>query len=281
MHKIPFLNVNDEEIFDKIAAAKQQPRKRLLATVRAKVLTAYHDYNNAAPEVGNLANVVLTEPQMKALVHAFEVETAPMVKLRGDLLNRVEVARCPFCGLSESSTLDHYLPKELNPQFAIFTKNLVPSCSLCNTRKRDKVLDEQTNIRIFLHPYFDDIPSTQFMHVKITLLLNAIIIRYALIRPAGMVLSKFKHLQSHFRHLGLADRYRLMALEHLRGQYRGLARMYGTAEDASRVAEGLIEKANDYEEEYGKNYWLTILYHALAAHEAFCDGGFDVLKRIQ
>jgi hypothetical protein len=193
----------------------------------------------------------------------------------------VEVARCPFCGLSESSTLDHYLPKELNPQFAIFPKNLVPCCPLCNTRKRDKVLDEETDIRIFLHPYFDDIPQALFMKVNVSLLPDAMILRYYIVRPAGITLSNFNRLQSHFQQLDLADRYRLMALEHLRGQLRALDRTYGAAEDADRVAARLLEQAMDFEDGYGKNYWLTVLYHTLAANKEFCDGGFEVLKRIQ
>lgn len=72
-----------------------------------------------------------------------------------------------------------------------------------------------------------------------------------------------------------------MALEHLRGQYRSLVRMYGAAQDAGRVASGLNEKAGDFEEEYGENYWLAVLYRALAANEEFCDGGFEVLRKKQ
>jgi hypothetical protein len=184
MRKIPLLAVDDTEVFDNIAAAKHQPRRGRLQAVRADILAAYHDYEDAAPEVGSLSEDVLTAPQRAALIHAFEVETAPMVKLRGDLLKRVVAARCPFCGLSESATLDHYLPKERNPQFAVFSKNLVPCCSPCNTRKRDKVLDEDTDVRLFVHPYFDDIPATLFMRVDVTLLPDAMMLAASSCLPA-------------------------------------------------------------------------------------------------
>lgn len=281
MRRIPLPSVNDEKVFDDIAAAKQQPRRSHLQDVRDTVLMAYKGYESSAPEVEHLSNITLTARQSEALIHAFEVETVPMGRLRADLLKPVVVARCPFCSLSESATLDHYLPKEQNPQFAIFPKNLVPCCPICNTRKRDKVLGKIDNIRLFLHPYYDDIPQRLFVRVKISFHPNAIILKYTVVKHAGLASTTFKHLQSHFQQLGLADRYRRMALDDLRGQYHALVRIYGPAKDANRLAVSLTEKAKDFEAIYGENYWLTVLYYALAANRKFCNGGFQVLNKIQ
>ncbi|MCK1278656.1 hypothetical protein IVB46_25860 [Bradyrhizobium sp. 61] len=60
---------------------------------------------------------------------------------------------CPMCGSMHSGTLDHYLPKEPFPVFAIFSKNLVPACK-CNTRRGEVVMGADANERV-LHPYFD------------------------------------------------------------------------------------------------------------------------------
>jgi len=281
MRRIPLPDADDKTVFDNIAAAKLQPRKKHLQAARTTVFSAYQNYKDAVPEVGDLPNVVLTADQRDALIHAFEVKTAPMADLRTDLLNRINVARCPFCSLSESSTLDHYLPKELSPQFAIFPKNLVPCCPICNSRKRDKIRDNKTNIRLFLHPYFDDIPQMLFIRVAIKLLPSAMNLRYSLVKPASMALATFKHLKLHFEHLGLADRYRRMALDDLRGLYASLVRMYGNSKDADRIAAALIEKAKEFEDAHGKNHWLTILYYTLAQNKKFCNGGFYVLNQIQ
>jgi hypothetical protein len=210
--------------------------------------------------------------------HAYSVETEPMTMLRGKLLNRISVARCPFCGISETSTLDHYLPKEQHPEFSIFPKNLVPSCAVCNTRKRDRILDAGTNTRMFLHPCYDPIPDTVFLIVGVRMEENALILSYRLTRPAGMTLRTFQHLSSHFNELNLADRYRRMGLEHLGGQYPALRRAYGPGEDANRVAEKLVEGAENFEEVHGPNFWLAKLYRALADNNDFCDGGFEVVR---
>lgn len=278
MRSIPLLAVDATNLFDEIAAAKRQPRRSRMQAARAKVLAACQGYEDAVPEVGELDEAALTDPQKEAMRHAFTVETKPMTELRGNLLKRISVARCPFCGISESSTLDHYLPKEQYPEFSVFPKNLVPSCAFCNTRKRDRILDEGTKARMFLHPCYDVIPDTEFLTVRARMEADALILSYRLTRPAGMALRTFRHLRSHFNELDLADRYRRMGLEHLGGQYPALHRAYGSSENAERVAEKLIEGAVDFEEVSGPNYWLAKLYRALAGNDDFCDGGFEVVR---
>lgn len=278
MRSIPRLVVDATVVFDETAAAKQQPRRSRMQSARSQVLAAYRRYETAVPDVGELERALMTDRQKEAMQHAYIAETAPMAVLRGDLLGRISVARCPFCGISESSTLDHYLPKEQYPEFAIFPKNLVPCCAICNTRKRDRIIDKGTKVRMFLHPCYDKIPDLAFVEVRARIASDALILSYQLTRPAAMALRSFQHLQSHFRELNLADRYRKMALEHLGGQYPALRRAYGAGEDAERVKNKLTEGAEDFEEVSGPNYWLAKLYRTLAGNVDFCDGGFEVVQ---
>ncbi|ANT54654.1 hypothetical protein A6B35_32185 (plasmid) [Mesorhizobium amorphae CCNWGS0123] len=57
-----------------------------------------------------------------------------------------------------------------------------------------------------------------------------------------------------------------------------MRRAYGAAEDAERVAEKLIEVAQDFEDVCGPNYWLGKLYRALADNNQFCEGGFEAIR---
>ncbi|GKS88659.1 hypothetical protein [Acidovorax sp. SUPP2539] len=278
MRSIPLLNVDPIAVFNDIATAKHPPRRARMRAARAEVLVAYQRYEDAVPEVGALVAIGLTDAQKEAMQHAYAVETLPMTELRGNLLKRIIVARCPFCGLSESSTLDHYLPKEKYPEFSIFPRNLVPSCGVCNTRKKDRILEDGTDVRMFLHPCFDAIPDVEFLTVRTRLEGDSLVLSYRLTRPDGMATRTFMHLRSHFDKLDLADRYRRMGLEHLGGQYPALRRAYGAAEDAVRVAEKLSEVAQDFEEVSGPNNWLAKLYRALTGNEAFCDGGFEAIR---
>lgn len=278
MRSIPLLAVDATAVFNDIAAAKRPPRRACMRAALPLVLAAYQGYEDAVPEVGELVAAGLTDPQKEAMRHAYTIETQPMTALRGDLLERIIVARCPFCGISESSTLDHYLPKEQYPEFSVFPKNLVPSCAVCNTRKKDRILEEGTDVRMFLHPCFDTIPDLEFLTVRTRMEADALILSYRLTRPDGMADRTFRHLRSHFDELDLADRYRRMGLEHLGGQYPALRRAYGAAEDADRVAQKLLEVAQDFEEVSGPNFWLAKLYRALASNNEFCDGGFEAVR---
>lgn len=278
MRSIPLVAVNALDVFDRIAAAKRQPRRGRIQAAREEIVAAYQSYVDAAPDIGELGMATLTHQQKEAMRHAYNVETEPMIALRSELLKRISVARCPFCGIGETSTLDHYLPKEQYPEYSVFPSNLVPSCAVCNTLKRDLILDEKTNVRMFLHPCYDLIPNLEFLAVRTRMEADALILSYRLTRPAGMAPRTFQHLRAHFGKLNLADRYRRMGLEHLGEQYPSLRRAYGVSGDAERVAEKLIEKAQDFEEVSGPNYWLAKLYRSLASNADFCDGGFGAVQ---
>lgn len=76
-----------------------------------------------------------------------------------NLRNEHGLLFCPYCGEEvKPSTLDHYLPKEKFPEYAICLENLVPMCTKCQGKdaKGDKVLDEN-NYKYFLHPYYEGI----------------------------------------------------------------------------------------------------------------------------
>ena len=246
--------------------------------MRADILSAYDDYLHHAPNLGGLSPLHLTDAQRKALIHAFEGRTNPLIALRVKLTVSILSSRCPSCGISETSELDHYLPKEYHPQFAILSRNLVPVCSTCNRNKAQKVLVGGTNVRCFLHLYFDNIPSQRFLAVEIRLDPKFIDIKFKVCRPSGMDWSIFQHLKSHVAELNLVNRYRKMALLHMsdeRGSYR---RLFETDKSGQRLSDELAQKAEDHAITYGFNYWLSVLNVALAENAEFCCGGFTALE---
>lgn len=71
-----------------------------------------------------------------------------------EMRDSTEHLLCPMCGSMHSGTLDHYLPKNGFPIFAVFSKNLVPACK-CNSKRKETLLGTNPGERV-LHPYFDD-----------------------------------------------------------------------------------------------------------------------------
>ncbi|NOI76979.1 hypothetical protein F0224_14915 [Vibrio coralliilyticus] len=76
---------------------------------------------------------------------------------------------CPMCGSLGTGTLDHLLPQALYPEFAVFSKNLVPACD-CNSKRKEVVTGVCTEtgnpVRV-LHPYFDDCLSERQIYFSI------------------------------------------------------------------------------------------------------------------
>ena len=105
-----------------------------------------------------------------------------MVEQRAILMEPLSVAKCPLCSVGEPSTLDHYVPKSQHPEFAVFSKNLVPCCSTCNNHKGELFVENGSDIRLFLHPYYDAIPDVPFLALDVRLMHDAIVLDYHLIQ---------------------------------------------------------------------------------------------------
>ena len=73
---------------------------------------------------------------------------------------------CPMCGLPGSGTLDHIFPQSVYGELAIFSSNLVPTCSRCNTKHQATYRGQNAGERIF-HPYFDDALNTRLVRAMI------------------------------------------------------------------------------------------------------------------
>ena len=273
------LALDDGLRLDQFIAVKQDPTRAGLLTARPVVLAAYQAYAAAAPEVGQLAAATLSQDECHALRHAYESSTQTLEDLRTTLLSRVEVARCPFCGISESATLDHYLPKEDHPVYSVYSLNLVPSCSQCNNRKRQLVLDQATQVRLFLHPYFDVVPNERFLHLTVNVSATTINCTYQIMQTPNMSLVQHAQIESHFRLLKLAERYRLMSLGDLPGMGQALLRHYGNPGNPNSVRERLLEEADSIASAFGVNHWRSVLHAGLGQCDEFCDGGFKVVLR--
>ncbi len=84
-----------------------------------------------------------------------------------DHLRKRTLQLCPACGEDGTpNTLDHYLPKNSYPEFAITTVNLFPMCDICQGWKGEKTVNDAGE-RLFLHPYFDAFLAQQAVSLEI------------------------------------------------------------------------------------------------------------------
>lgn len=278
MRSIPPLKIQDNRLFRAIAAAKQPPNGAEMNALAPVAKIAYAAYAQAAPAVDTLDEVILTAAQRTAMLHAYNVETAPFSAARVKLLGRARTAVCPYCAIGESTSLDHYLPKDDYPIFAVYSRNLVPSCPNCNTRKRKLVVDEAESVRAFFHPYYDPVPTQRFIRLTATLHPRVLSLSFTLVRPAGVAIEEFKQIRSHFGKLKLAQRYRLRSLSDI-GDRLDTFRRWHAQGGAAKVSAELAKEAGDYTGTLGSSSWKVLLYETLSCDAAFCDQGYEVVAR--
>lgn len=98
---------------------------------------------------------------------------SPPKSLREKLHNRRrkhELDECPYCGHPlPPRTLDHFLPKDDWPEFAIFSNNLVPQCVDCAPIKGSRYYCDSHNQALFLHPMYSSALSTVRFCIDVTL----------------------------------------------------------------------------------------------------------------
>ncbi|MGN1159175.1 MAG: hypothetical protein ACI4SE_03160 [Lachnospiraceae bacterium] len=108
--------------------------------------------------------------------------------------------------LSEPGTFDHYLGKGQFPEYSVLSKNLVPCCSKCNSKKGEKFLSANGN-RIFISFYFDKLPKSSFLVVELGVDGDVPYIKNMYTR-SNMGNSIDEIIETHFDELELFERYK-------------------------------------------------------------------------
>lgn len=187
----------------------------------------------------------------------------PARKIYDSLLSRAPHGRCPFCGIGNASTLDHYLPKSRYPTLSVVPQNLVPSCKDCNTGKKaniSTVAEKQS-----LHPYFDNssVISEQWIFADVESTYPETV-RFFVRAPEDWDETLKKRVHSHFEDFNLANRFSIEAADELANK-----RYLLTEFERKNGAQALIDLLSDEADSHfrvHKNSWQTAFYQALHEH---------------
>jgi len=96
-------------------------------------------HDDAGGAVLHAATVVLATPSVIRLSRYVRVPHRNRVPLTRAALMRRDNYRCAYCG-RRAETIDHVIPRSRGGQHA--WENCVASCTICNHRKADRLLDE-------------------------------------------------------------------------------------------------------------------------------------------
>lgn len=124
--------------------------KGSLDTADATMLdTLYHTYDKNNGTVSLADNNVFSSAKQNVLLASYDKtqKGGKLVYIRQELLANVDY--CPMCGIMPPSQLDHQMPKVEYKSLSVCRLNLVPTCGVCNNKKRTGKPSD------FVHPYYD------------------------------------------------------------------------------------------------------------------------------
>lgn len=177
--------------------------------------------------------------------------------------------RCPLCDHRNISTLDHILPKNHYPIFAVTPVNLVGSCSDCNKIKLEAIPTSASDT--LLHPYFDDVTDQRWLVATIVTQTPAALTFYVIeVDDWNDVLNR--RIANQFELLGLADLYSSQAAREITDIRQNLQRHFDSGGPDTVRAE--LEHQWESRQANRINSWQTATYKALTESNWFCDGGF-------
>jgi 5-methylcytosine-specific restriction endonuclease McrA len=260
------LGIDDEAVLNEIIRFKHKPEKQALEKCKKYVFEDYHNYEDNS---GNLQLLIkdkrISKRSRKALIHTFEINPKSLKETRETIKSKLPPilkAKCPYCMVSAHKTFDHYLDKSDYPEFSLFSKNLIPSCSYCNSKKGTR-LSEGGN-RLFIHFIYDSLPDYPFLKYKLSVKDNHIVLNNITLEFRAGEKNKVL-IENHFRCLNLleilSNNFDVESTT-ITDEFRGQGFSF---DDVKRI---LTNRTNSYEKNKGINYWGTCILRAMKDNKA-------------
>lgn len=253
-------------------------REKLLQKVEANVVAAYLNYRSDLG-ANKLSPIELSDSEKKALKLSINLmrDKGRLNALKGSVLGTADAiyGKCPMCGISRVSAIDHYLPKSIYPEFSIYVFNLIPICPRCNELKTN--LCQNNSPHEFFHSYLDDEPKYPLIYARIETYPD-LIIRYVVNPPRSENDHLTRAFARQFEILKLEENFVAEGIRELHEQYDAFLRVFNC--EGSRGLIELLEAMSKRSEKlWGHNHWKTALYFGLVRSHEFGIGGFKRLLR--
>jgi 5-methylcytosine-specific restriction endonuclease McrA len=269
MINLPILRRNDRVILSNIVDNKHEPARTCLLNVYDTILGDYLKYYKNRYNLERLtADITINTDASKYLKDAYKSgKEIDSVKAKiMEIMPPAIKEKCPYCMLSEPGTFDHYVGKERFPEYSVLSKNLVPCCSKCNSKKGKKFLAENGK-SIFISFYFDDLPQNSFLMVELDIDGDIPYIKNMYTNSnSGKDIDEI--IKTHFDELGLFERYMNPMSNKLSLL---IAKIEGSKQVRDEISEIIENEITALEKIYGASYWECSLYRAVICNEDIMD----------
>ncbi|EOB1204562.1 hypothetical protein ACIQLR_000662 [Photobacterium damselae] len=266
---------NDNGWLD-LALSSNKDNVQDLINIKDRLISAYDNYEN-------IINEYTTKPIDSTFLQEIELlknfyEKAPS-SLNKNLLEQRNghfFEQCPFCGRPcKPSILDHFLPKDIWPEFCIFPNNLVSQCDKCSTKKWSHYYSDIDNSVKFIHPKFFNLLQYIGIQIEINFLSPEsikqpnFVINFTL--PRGMSIDDKKRLSLHIKYLNIKNHIR----EYITENYLYWIRV--SEQKKYHVPDSLNQRIKENYTGGNNNRWDVALYLAMINNEVIINY-FDSLE---
>ncbi|MGP6175370.1 HNH endonuclease [Corynebacterium sp. A21] len=264
--------IDEEKLYKNLKKPRRKATVGILKNAESTVLEAYLRY--AEGEISNLSTVIGDSVTAAKLRSNYEILRSGSLADEGaKILARSRT--CCLCGLRATAELDHYLPKELFPEFSAYTLNLVPVCGTCNKQKGEDYRTPDGK-PVFIHAYLDELPNNDAF-LTATLSLDGVVLpSFRIVRTPGMTDEIFQVLTMQFSYFKLEKIYAEQAIELLDEKYEAIKEYFADG-GAGTVEKYLHREAKSVARTHGQNHWKSALLVAVSNSVEFCNGGFKFL----
>lgn len=236
----------------------QPTKKPTLEALSAQVKRRYDEYELKF-NANDLINITISnssEEERKALVYLYESNPKVVRDIKREIKNiqREHLRQiCPYCGILPALTVDHYVPKELYPDFSIYSINLIWTCGTCNGKKLQYW--KEATYRGIINFYIDDIPSFNFLGCQVTSNNGILKADYFL---KERKLTNYPIVVNHFDKLNILDLYRDHIPTKL-GEIIADLKSYRGILDGKKVKNILLTQYLQRRKDFGINDWKVCI----------------------
>lgn len=276
-------NLSPEDVYISIAGSKYNPCKDLLyespnnlnpaGCIQQRVLKRYKEYNDRRYDLNNISPSTFSKVEKGCLQNCYTSDTEVSVWLLNEISrvqDKYNKDKCPYCGINSPTTIDHYLPKEIFPEFSVMSYNLVPCCADCNGLKGKKWTNTTTGERLFINFYFDEIPGEVFLKARISIAgNNAPIVHFSISPPTGTTNTFYQVAQNHYNELKVFTRIENMVSTYISQQLQTNKDRLKIGLEEADLKRLLMVDIHNNERNHGRNYWKTAVCRGILECDDF------------
>lgn len=199
------------DLGDLISGTVLADRAIALQSAKSTAVIQARSYRRHPPSKRAMT-VSVTATQRQAFLDCWTQRPAAVEAIRRRVFAALPThhqGRCPYCALpSQPADLDHFREKTLVPELALYDRNLVPSCPVCN-RNRGATFDANGTQHVihFYDDIVDEVPDVLRARIEEDPNGSAVA-HFSVVSDSSPAAELYRR---HFATLGLEVRYRVWA----------------------------------------------------------------------